>query len=544
MKGWISAATLAIALLTALLLSAPDPQRHGLVRVAASEIEMFAPGEMRIPMQPAAVRNRVPLSRQHEWDPDAARQYHLVVRSAVEALFVPRLGADSRLWINGMPVSRSEPVRMEGFGTGRELMAAGLPTTTMKFTDNRIDIVTDGDHANAGLAGVYLGKLAAVTAAADAQQAQWNRLAIATFLATVIGMASGLVGQLFGQDRPAHGATLLASLAALILWGHGQPGTGHLASVPLPLAAAAGLAGSLLAVVTLPRRNTAMGSLLHGLALTSLGAAIASGVTLLAPGVLPPSTAFMATGGLLALPLLGGPLLLLCEAQAYFGQLAAAESAIVAQRAIISQQEAALEEQIKAKAIVEERQRFVRDMHDGVGGQLLSLLMRVRMGKIGLSDVEDEIERGITDLRLVADSLDNVGNDLEAALATFQTRARQQLDAAHMTLEWHQPDQLGAPGLDARHILSLYRLMQEAVTNAARHSGGTTVAVSLYRLEPGSLAIAITDNGKGLGKAPSGAGHGLANMAKRAEALGGSLSIGAGDGGSGTSVLITLPRLS
>ena len=39
-----------------------------------------------------------------------------------------------------------------------------------------------------------------------------------------------------------------------------------------------------------------------------------------------------------------------------------------------------------AKAVIEERQRFVRDMHDGVGGQLLLPLMRVRMGKVGLSE--------------------------------------------------------------------------------------------------------------------------------------------------------------
>lgn len=543
-RGWIGAAGLAMAVLSALLLSAPDPRRHGLLLVPSHEIELFAPGQMMIPMQPAAVRERTPLSRQHDWDPDAARQYHLDVQSPAEAVFVPRLGADSRLWINGMPVARSQPLRLTSFGTGHDLLAAALPSTAMKFTDNRIDIVTDSDRANAGLAGIYLGNLAAVSQAAEAQQAWWSRLRIAALLAAIVGLGCGLVGQLFGHNRLAHGGSVLASLAAVLIWLRGQESFAAIADLPLHWPVAAGLAGSLLALAALRRQRGAMRGCLRGLALTSLVAALLAAVAVLAPGVLPLCGAMLATGGLLALPLLGAPLLLLCEAQTYFSQLAAAKSAIAQQRAIISQQEAALEEQIKAKAIIEERQRFVRDMHDGVGGQLLSLLMRVRMGKVGLSDVEDEIERGIADLRLVADSLDNVGNDLEAALATFQTRARQQLDAAQMTLDWHQPDHLGVAGLDARQILSLYRLLQEAVTNAARHSGATAIAVTLAPMGAGGLAISVSDNGKGLDTATVKAGHGLANMAKRAEALGGNLSLGPGDQGTGTAVRVSLPSLT
>lgn len=539
--GWIGAALLAVALLSALLLCGPDPRRHGLVPVAASTIEIFAPGAMMIPMQPAAVRGRSPLDRQHEWSPDAARQYHLVLDNSAEALFVPRLGAKSRLWINGMPFAGSDPLRMQSFATGQDMIAAKLDTTAMKFTDNRIDIVTESDRTNAGLDGVYVGNLAAVTEAAAAQQDRWAKLGLAALLAASMGLGCGPAGLLFGRDRLAHGSTLLTALAALTIGMRGQEFARGLGDMSLLWVTGAALAGGLLAVTALRQHHGAMGSILRGLALTTLGAALVSLVALLAPGALTMRAAFMATGGLLALSMLGAPLLLLGEARSYFGQLALAQTAIAQQRAIISQQQAALEEQIKAKAVIEERQRFVRDMHDGVGGQLLSLLMRVRMGKVGLNDVEDEIERGITDLRLVADSLDNVGNDLQAALASFQTRARQQLEAAQMALEWHQPDQFGVPGLDARQILSLYRLMQEAVTNAARHSGGTKVAITISERDAGSLTICVADNGEGLDAARLQAGHGLANMAKRAEALGGSLAIGSGDQGRGTSVSLTLP---
>ena len=70
------------------------------------------------------------------------------------------------------------------------------------------------------------------------------------------------------------------------------------------------------------------------------------------------------------------------------------------------------------QAILEERQRFTRDIHDGIGGQLVSLLLRARRGKLGKNEMIQEIQSGINDLRLIVDSMDHVGDDLSSALVS------------------------------------------------------------------------------------------------------------------------------
>jgi signal transduction histidine kinase len=254
-------------------------------------------------------------------------------------------------------------------------------------------------------------------------------------------------------------------------------------------------------------------------------------------------TAWIGSAGQIPFALLGLPLALLEDSRRYLTELNLARAKIAVQQAVISTQEAEIEAQIRGKAIVEERQRFVRDMHDGVGGQLLSLLMRMRMKRVDLNDVEDEIQRGITDLRLVADSLDNVGNDLDKALATFQTRARQQLDAAGIAFQWKKSDHLAGAVLEARQILNLYRLMQEALSNAVRHSGCDRLDVAFVEhIDRAGWDIIISDNGTGFDPAKVEAGRGLANMHNRASALGGTLSIEAVNP-KGTRITIILPNL-
>ena len=93
------------------------------------------------------------------------------------------------------------------------------------------------------------------------------------------------------------------------------------------------------------------------------------------------------------------------------------------------------------------------------------------------------------------------------------------------------------PGLD----LAAFRIVQEAVTNALRHSGGRRVEVRLgYR--PGELDLSVEDDGRGIGRgALNGqAGHGLRGIRERAELYGGTLDVGPGSAG-GTRVQARLP---
>ena len=89
----------------------------------------------------------------------------------------------------------------------------------------------------------------------------------------------------------------------------------------------------------------------------------------------------------------------------------------------------------------------------------------------------------------------------------------------------------------------LYRIAYEALTNAARHSGCSSVAIELW-IDDGALNLSISDNGAGLpGWGAEGAGLGVDMMRYRARLLGGSLELGPGPDG-GVQVLVSVPVAS
>ena len=93
-------------------------------------------------------------------------------------------------------------------------------------------------------------------------------------------------------------------------------------------------------------------------------------------------------------------------------------------------------------------------------------------------------------------------------------------------------------GLD----LAAYRILQEALTNAMRHSGGRRVRVTVAH-HPDELELVVDDDGRGVAlRSPvaNGAGHGLRGIRERAELYGGTLSVDRGGLG-GTRVRAVLP---
>lgn len=205
----------------------------------------------------------------------------------------------------------------------------------------------------------------------------------------------------------------------------------------------------------------------------------------------------------------------------------------------------ALQQQLKRSAVLEERQRLSRDMHDGIGGQLISLLARVRSRRISPDQLEGELVSGLSELRLMVDSLDASGGSVADALAVLRSRIRIQTEAAQMTLEWSQAGNQNIVVDDPRWILNLNRLIQEAVTNAVRHSGGDGIKVHIEATGGGQLRVTIEDNGIGLDPENVPRGRGLSNLAFRAAQLGGRLEIGRGgsSGGAKVSADIRIPPM-
>jgi signal transduction histidine kinase len=210
------------------------------------------------------------------------------------------------------------------------------------------------------------------------------------------------------------------------------------------------------------------------------------------------------------------------------------------------------QEQARAAALARERTRLMRDLHDGLGGQLVSIVALSERGEAS-APVGDAARAALKDLRTVIDSLDDIGGDLMLALASWRERAIAQLRPHNIALDW----KVSPPGLPVHpelrpwHVIQIVRLLDEAVTNAVKHAEASDITVSIETLTDASGeasgCITIADDGKGFVLAADGgaagarmAARGLRNMQSRAARCGAELKVNSGPGG--TSVRLILPR--
>lgn len=195
------------------------------------------------------------------------------------------------------------------------------------------------------------------------------------------------------------------------------------------------------------------------------------------------------------------------------------------------------QELVRQQAHDAERRRIMQDIHDGLGSQLMSMMLAARLGEAEPATVAEGLQAVIDEMRLMVDSMDSVGESLEAALGTFRARMQPRVTAAGIAFEWRQDDGLTLPDYGPRDVLQLFRIMQEAVTNALKHAGAKTLTITLARDGDGAIALHIADDGAGT--AQSGAGRGLGNMARRAEAIGAGFAV-MSEPGKGTRISLRL----
>ena len=196
----------------------------------------------------------------------------------------------------------------------------------------------------------------------------------------------------------------------------------------------------------------------------------------------------------------------------------------------------------KERAVDDERQRLMREMHDGLGSSLMSSLVLVQQGRLGSEEIAAVLRECIDDLKLTIDSLEPIGNDLVTLLATLRYRIGRRLEAAGLRLEWRAGDLPPLPWLDAVNALQVLRIVQEALTNVVKHSGARVIAIATSQDREG-VSVVVEDDGAGFNvggeSGSSAAGRGLTNMRRRAELLGGRIEIASG--ASGTRLTLHLP---
>ncbi len=194
------------------------------------------------------------------------------------------------------------------------------------------------------------------------------------------------------------------------------------------------------------------------------------------------------------------------------------------------------------KIVLAERERLMRDMHDGIGSQLIGTLSRLDDEDSQQREIAAELRDALQDLRVMIDSLDDVGDDLVVVLGLFRNRVQTQLDHAGLRLHWDVRDLPTVPGLGPERVLHLLRILQEAVTNAVKHASAHNLWIETrvpLDIEGVSCAtILIRDDGVGM-SSEGAAGRGLSNMQYRASQIGAVIGYESSD--SGTCVLVGFP---
>lgn len=198
-----------------------------------------------------------------------------------------------------------------------------------------------------------------------------------------------------------------------------------------------------------------------------------------------------------------------------------------------------LRDRERERALHDERTRIMRDVHDGIGSQLLGLLLQARAQAPKNEALVAELQAAIDDLYLVVDSLDDVHSSLETALGTFRSRIEPKCAAAGVEIVWRVENIAGVRRRGPAEILQIYRILQEALSNALHRGKPKQITFSLRGERPGDpISLAVKDDGETLASHPE-IGRSLDDMKRRAASIGAELA--ATSGTDGTTVELRLP---
>lgn len=193
-----------------------------------------------------------------------------------------------------------------------------------------------------------------------------------------------------------------------------------------------------------------------------------------------------------------------------------------------------------------ERRRIARELHDDTGQALTSVLIGLRLAEESddletarstLRELRETVTASIRDLRSLAvelrpTALDDFGLEpaLERLADTFGRRTGLVIDLRVAGLDVRLGEQLET---------ALYRVVQEGLTNIAKHAGATRVTVSVHGHDH-MVSLTIEDDGRGFEVSGPALGLGLVSMRERAELLGGSLRVQSTPG-EGTTLAVEVP---
>ena len=220
--------------------------------------------------------------------------------------------------------------------------------------------------------------------------------------------------------------------------------------------------------------------------------------------------------------------------------------AVLAAQAGVAIENARLYEEIHRLAVLEDRERIAKELHDGV----IQALFAVGMGLQGAALMSAD-ENLAARLEGAVEEIDRVIRDLRTYIFGLRpgVLADRQLDEALRAMAEEFQQRSGVvtavdvdAGVASRLTSAagdLLQLARESLSNVGRHAQATTCRVSLYR-DDRHAVLEVDDDGKGFDQGTAGRGEGLTNLEKRAADLGGRTTIDSTPG-RGTTVRVVVP---
>jgi signal transduction histidine kinase len=200
-----------------------------------------------------------------------------------------------------------------------------------------------------------------------------------------------------------------------------------------------------------------------------------------------------------------------------------------------------------------EKARVARELHDEMGSSLTAVnmdLMSVRQRLGEDSPLAERLTRASGTLKSTVEGMRRIIEDLRPTMLeslglreALRSWAKDHAERSGVPLTIDIPDDL--PPLPAGSPIGLFRIAQEALTNATRHAKAGSIRLSV-RVEGKDVVLVLVDDGIGIAPRPAGANRsalGLLGIRERAIAMGGAATIGAGPGGRGTEVRVSVPQL-
>lgn len=192
----------------------------------------------------------------------------------------------------------------------------------------------------------------------------------------------------------------------------------------------------------------------------------------------------------------------------------------------------------------QERSRIARDLHDDIGQRLALLAVELERLQEDASGVSAQVSHRVHELRQqtidVSTDVQTLSHELHSAkleylgvALTMKSWCKEFGERQKLEIEFTSHD---VPrNLPGDSSLCLFRVLQEAVHNAAKHSGQKTIEVQLWA-EPGEIHLVVTDMGKGFDveAAMQSHGLGLTSMRERVRMVNGTLTIQTGPMGGNT----------